>query len=211
MIQVSDFALKWADRTLASDVPILGTQSERRFLAFVIAGVRVSPQGADLISPLGWQPTGDDEIAAQRLLGLRLDPVLEGRVAVLVCPECGSAGCGAVTVVVDRSDDIVQWRDLASSEVDPRTGGWQHNRQGFAHWPELRFSADAYRTAIAERPPPLVSASERQQRIAGLLDEARQHFASRRYAEAAEAYDDLDAAGLRRADVKRRDIARSRS
>lgn len=34
------------------------------------------------------------------------------RRALFICPECGDFECGAITVVVERSDDRIVWRDF---------------------------------------------------------------------------------------------------
>jgi len=39
-------------------------------------------------------------------------PVGGHRVALFVCPECGDLACGAVTVLVSRTDLGVQWSDF---------------------------------------------------------------------------------------------------
>ena len=43
-----------------------------------------------------------------------------------MCPECGDLGCGAVTVVIERSGDKIIWRDFGfesnSDEVTPIRG-----------------------------------------------------------------------------------------
>lgn len=39
-------------------------------------------------------------------------PIGGHRVALFVCPECGDFACGAVTVLVSRTDAGVQWSDF---------------------------------------------------------------------------------------------------
>lgn len=66
----------------------------------------------DLITPFGWGPPWAQLEAAECLL-LRLPPDLPtGRRSILVCPECGDAGCGVVSVVVEQDGDAVVWRDF---------------------------------------------------------------------------------------------------
>jgi len=45
---------------------------------------------------------------------LTSDPPVGGarRVALFVCPECGDFACGAVTVLVSRSDLGIKWSDF---------------------------------------------------------------------------------------------------
>lgn len=78
--------------------------------------------GFDLVSVVdeAWPAPSAD--AVDELLGRRGPPadqawIGEGRVAVAVCARCGDLGCGAVTVLVDRSDaegrgGLVRWLDF---------------------------------------------------------------------------------------------------
>jgi hypothetical protein len=40
------------------------------------------------------------------------------RVALYVCPECGDFACGAITVLLSRSDGVVHWSDFAYENGD---------------------------------------------------------------------------------------------
>jgi hypothetical protein len=109
--------------------------------------------GMDRISCLGWFLPDQDERAAQRLLG-NDPPDLDGRVAIYVCPECGDLLCGVISAHIVRDADDVTWNDLAYSYFDHDTGRWDHDRRPFEQWPELRFDAMAYESAIRGRPRP---------------------------------------------------------
>src|SRR5829696_1033621 len=46
------------------------------------------------------------------LLGEHPPQLSDGRVLIYVCSECGDLGCGAVSMVVERNDAHVIWRDF---------------------------------------------------------------------------------------------------
>ena len=68
-------------------------------------------QGFERVTMLGDLP---DQACAQidRLLGRDWPDGDDGRTALLVCAECGSLDCGAVTALVVFSRDAVEWRDV---------------------------------------------------------------------------------------------------
>lgn len=49
---------------------------------------------------------------ASVLLGETPPELVNGRIPIFVCPECGDLGCGAITAEVERDRDTVIWRDL---------------------------------------------------------------------------------------------------
>ena len=55
-------------------------------------------------------PLAQEQI--DRLLGRAWPDAKDGRTALLVCAECFSLGCGAITALVVFSRDTVEWRDL---------------------------------------------------------------------------------------------------
>jgi hypothetical protein len=57
-------------------------------------------------------PIGFPEEDSGRLIGHAAPPLPDGRVPLYICAECGDLGCGAVTAVIDRTDDKVVWRDF---------------------------------------------------------------------------------------------------
>jgi hypothetical protein len=153
--KIARFALEWRDRR-----PANGTSS-RRFLDFLIDDESLYERyQLESISCLGWQFAEADEEAARRLLG-EGEPDIENRVALYVCPECGDVKCGAVTAIVEPQVDEIVWRDLANTWLD-----WD-NDETWVHDPLvpelslLRFAADEYRRAIAERPPTNAPPTER--------------------------------------------------
>ncbi len=87
-------------------------QTEREYIDIVIDGIPFSQLVFhDLISPYGWQ---DEELQLQaidRLLGMRI-PDLGDRNSFYVCPECGELSCGAVSMIIERTEVYVIWRDF---------------------------------------------------------------------------------------------------
>jgi len=102
-----------------------GSQTERRYIDFAIDGSslgdRVQRAFGDVVGVLGWQRQEDDEQAVGELILRRPSPpVLQGRVALFVCPECAGIDCGAVTVRITRSDDAYKWAGFTfENDYDP--------------------------------------------------------------------------------------------
>jgi hypothetical protein len=65
----------------------------------------------ELLPPMIW--FHGDEATARLLLELPPD-LPSGRHSLLVCPECGDAGCGVVSAVVEGGDEVVVWRDFGA-------------------------------------------------------------------------------------------------
>ena len=133
---------------------LLGTQTPRRFLDFVVDGVSLYDRSdLDFIAPLGWLSVEEDEASAERLLGTA-PPDLDGRVALYICPEDADLYCGAVTATIERESNEVIWRHMAFSSFDYDEDRWVHDTEGFGDFQELRFPAAEYSEAIANRPKP---------------------------------------------------------
>jgi len=74
-----------------------------------------------LVSCLAWFPYPDVS-DAEGLLVRRSDGRAEHRRALYVCAACGDIGCGAVTLVVEKNEDRIIWRNFAyqrSLDVKP--------------------------------------------------------------------------------------------
>ena len=69
-------------------------------------------QGYERVTLLSQTSTSGHE-QIDRLLGRAWPDAKDGRTALLVCAECFSLGCGAITALVVFSWDTVQWRNLA--------------------------------------------------------------------------------------------------
>src|SRR5690349_20120861 len=67
------------------------------------------------VIPLGWQAAslGAEEHVLQQLLGRSQPDLPSGRIALLMCEECGDLACGALAARIFCSDHVVTWSDWA--------------------------------------------------------------------------------------------------
>jgi hypothetical protein len=97
-------------------------KTERRFLDFVVDGRSlydvIRSKNVDNISPL-WIGEADPNgarvaaiISAKRLMLMEPADFPNNRRSLFICAECGDLGCGAVSVLVERLDDTITWRDF---------------------------------------------------------------------------------------------------
>lgn len=90
-----------------------GGRTERRFLDFVIDGVKLSSRlNVDFISPFGWLDAEDQQESIDRLLGKIPPDMPHGRTMLYICPECADIGCGAVTLSVQREAGAIIWKEF---------------------------------------------------------------------------------------------------
>jgi hypothetical protein len=89
-------------------------QSERNYLDFVIDGLSVAERTRyDLVSVLCKEWVSEErEKSVRRLLREEAADFPDDRRSLLVCPECGDIGCGAVSIIIDVSDSSMLWRDF---------------------------------------------------------------------------------------------------
>lgn len=148
------FELQWCDREAGP------ARAVRRFLDYVVDGESIFERiGQDMISPIGWSATDQEDVAAARLLGEHV-PDVDDRVAIFVCSECGDVECGFVSARIERRGDEVIWKDFANSWHDHFPDGpegdagdvWRHEPIDLNGQSELRFDAQEYRSAIVNGP-----------------------------------------------------------
>ena len=90
-----------------------GGQTERRFLDFFIDNVPLRETlETTNITALGWLGQPSHEQAVGRLLRKESADLPGDRRSLYVCPECAELGCGAVSVVIERSEGKIVWRDF---------------------------------------------------------------------------------------------------
>ena len=115
-VELSHLSIRKAERA-ARRLSNRMTQTGRVYADFVIDGEPLSrvieARKADLVSRLGWGPRiAHDDAIAHLLLEAAPDfPWFGGRTALYVCPECGGLDCGAITIVIERQDDDIVWRE----------------------------------------------------------------------------------------------------
>ena len=120
-------------------------KSARTYIDFKIdgssIGERLGMLGYDLVSVLTREfVVGERFKAAQRLLLLEPADCPNGRSTLYVCAECGDLGCGAVTVLVERVDSKISWRDFDyENNYEPKFNDDKLSSLGL-----FEFDADQY-------------------------------------------------------------------
>lgn len=99
------------------------------------------------VSPLGWSDSAETrETELRQFLAVTRSGFESGRVAVLVCEQCGDVGCGAITVRISRDGPVIRWSDWASEN------GYEPERS--VQWPthpeSFEFEATQYEAVFRE-------------------------------------------------------------
>ena len=101
-----------------------GGRTQRDYLDIVVDGQPLSEIfGGDMASCLGWFVPEENAKAARRLLLEETADLPNHRRTLYVCPECGDIGCGAVSLIVERVEDKIIWRDF----------GYENNYEEILH------------------------------------------------------------------------------
>jgi hypothetical protein len=96
-------------------------RTQRDYLDIVVDGRPLSEMfGGDMASCLGWLDPEANAGAVRRLLLEEAADLPNDRRTLYVCPECGDAGCGVVSLVVGLDGDKIVWRDF----------GYENNYEG---------------------------------------------------------------------------------
>ncbi|HEV8199268.1 MAG TPA: hypothetical protein VGS03_04540 [Candidatus Polarisedimenticolia bacterium] len=118
-MKVNTLTTRWRYR-LGGTAPAPSTdQSERRYADFLIDETPLRNMfGSGLIGALGWG-VPEYEVQLVNQLLLRADPP-RSRQMLLVCPECGDLGCGAITADVSLSAGLFVWSQFGfENDYDP--------------------------------------------------------------------------------------------
>jgi hypothetical protein len=125
------------------------SRSARTYLDFIVNGIslgnEVKNAGYDLVSVFAVEwGSSYRERAVQRLLLQADSDFPNGRRSLFVCGECGDLGCGAVTIILDISEETAIWHDF----------GYENTYEDAVRFKELqhlgpfRFSLESYRKTI---------------------------------------------------------------
>jgi len=123
-----------------------GGRTQRNFLDFIVDGQSLSAVVGDQISCLGSFVSDENAKAVRRLLLEEPADLPDNRRTLYVCPECGDIGCGAVSLVVERVDKKIIWRDF----------GYENNYEsgirveGFEEIGPFAFNADEYEKVLKQ-------------------------------------------------------------
>lgn len=117
MNEVSMLRLEWKRREGG------GGRTQRDFLDFIVDGQPLSELVGDQVSCLGWFEPEENAKAVRRLLLKEPADLPNNRRTLYVCPECGDIGCGAVSLVVERDEGSIIWRDF----------GYENGYEGIIH------------------------------------------------------------------------------
>ena len=123
-----------------------GGRTQRDFLDFIVDGQSLSAVVGDQISCLGGFGPDENAKAARRLLLEEPADLPDNRRALYVCPECGDVGCGVVSLVVERVDKKIIWRNF----------GYENNYEGgvrvegFEEIGPFAFNADEYEKVLKQ-------------------------------------------------------------
>jgi len=124
MTEASKLNLEWKRREGG------GGGTQRDYLDIIVDGQPLSEiLGGDMVSCLGWFVPEENAKAARRLLLEEAADLPDNRRTLYVCPECGDIGCGAVSLVVERVEDKIIWRDFGyenNYEEVVRTEGYEN-------------------------------------------------------------------------------------
>ena len=121
-------------------------RTQRDFLDFIVEGQSLSAVVGDQISCLGWFVADENAKAVRRLLLEDPADLPDNRRSLYVCPECGDVGCGVVSLVIERVDNKIIWRDF----------GYENNYEGvvrvegFEEIGPFVFDADEYEKVIKQ-------------------------------------------------------------
>ncbi|HEY8669627.1 MAG TPA: hypothetical protein VIL63_02205 [Terriglobales bacterium] len=99
-----------------------GYKTQRHFLDLLIDGESlyeaIKARQLDNISPFWLEEAAGDPSrstgieSAERLMLIKPADFPNDRRSLFICPECGDLGCGAVSVVVEMTDESIVWREF---------------------------------------------------------------------------------------------------
>lgn len=88
-------------------------KTERNFFDYVIDNEPLSEKFGDYVSGLGCFLPGTSEKVVTRLLLKEESDFSNNRRSLYVCPECGDLGCGAISILIQKSENKIIWKEFA--------------------------------------------------------------------------------------------------
>ena len=95
---------------------------DRKYLDYIVSGQILSDylgnSGHSSVTPLGYFHNKEQEKRALSEFRLKQKSILvDNRVELYICEECGDIGCGAITVkIIDKGDRII-WTQFADQNI----------------------------------------------------------------------------------------------
>jgi len=126
--------------------PSATTQGDRHYIDFMIDGQSLAELTRyDLVSVLCREWVSEQrEKSVRRLLGEESADFPHDRRSLLVCPNCGDLGCGAVSIVLSLSNNAVRWQDFGyQNNYEPEIRGEHLKRLG-----PFEFDLDDYKSKL---------------------------------------------------------------
>lgn len=102
---MNKLSLEWKTRKGSEN------RTERRFLDFVIDGNPFSEKVGDLVTEIASFKFGG-ETAIKRLLLEEESDFPNNRRSLYVCSECGDLDCGAISIIIEKREDNIVWKDF---------------------------------------------------------------------------------------------------
>jgi hypothetical protein len=119
-------------------------EPKRQYWDFVVSGESLQKYlRAGGVTQLGYFPNKSQERTFLRQLRMQeKSELVDRRVEIYVCSECGDIGCGAVTVRIEDHGDRIIWKDFAH-QSDPEYVGELIDVE------PLEFDRESYFKALA--------------------------------------------------------------
>ena len=117
------------------------SRTERKFLDFVIDGNHLSEKAGDYVSGICAFEFGT-ELAVKRLLLEEKADFPANRRSLYVCSECGDLDCGAISIVVEKADNMIIWKDFGYQN------GYSDDLSIYEHFGSFSFEEKEYRNVL---------------------------------------------------------------
>ena len=139
--------LEFRKRTLVADKKL--NARSRSFYDIIVDGQSLFDQFVDsdsrYASIFGFYDSRRENIPVIEQYLLRKKSEQEtGRHLLFVCPECGDIGCGAITVEVEKTNEVYIWKNFAHEN-----DSFDLDESSFIDYPALTFDKDQYENVLS--------------------------------------------------------------